>query len=74
MRFRIRELREKQNMSQEKLSKLSDVSRSIISGLETNKFSETSTTTLMKLANALGVRVKDLFFEPEVQNSERESV
>ena len=64
MRFRIRELREKQNMSQEKLSKLSDVSRSIISGLETNKFSETSTTTLMKLANALGVRVKDLFFEP----------
>jgi transcriptional regulator with XRE-family HTH domain len=62
MQFRIKELREEKQMSQEKLSELSNVSRTIISGLETNKITQTSTTTLMKIAGALGVKVSDIFF------------
>lgn len=68
MQFRIKELREEKHMSQEKLSELSNVSRTIISGLETNKITQTSTTTLMKIAGALGVKVSDIFFDTEVQN------
>lgn len=68
MQFRIKELREEKQMSQEKLSELSNVSRTIISGLETNKITQTSTTTLMKIAGALGVKVSDIFFDTEVQN------
>lgn len=74
MRFRIKEIREEKNISQEKLSELSGVSRTIISGLETNNLSQTSTTSLMKIASALEVKVKDLFFEEEVQNSRLEVV
>lgn len=68
MQFRIKELREEKQMSQEKLSELSNVSRTIISGLETNKITQTSTTTLMKIAGALGVKVSDIFFDTDVQN------
>lgn len=49
-------------MSQEELAKKSGVSRSIISGLETGKTLVTKTTTLQKIANALGKTINEIFF------------
>ena len=66
MEFKIREIREQRKISQEELSSLSNVSRAIISGLETGKITTTTTDTLIKLANALEVTVSDIFFETNV--------
>ena len=60
---RVKEAREELNISQEELSKRSNVSRAIISGLETGTISVTSTKTLSKIANALGKKVSDIFLE-----------
>lgn len=48
-------------MSQEELAVKANVSRTIISGLETGTSDVTTTGTLQKIANALEVDVKDLF-------------
>ena len=64
MGFKIKEKRIELGMSQEQLSELSGVSRTIISGLESGKTTVTTTDTLLKLSNALGCRVKDIFFTP----------
>ena len=62
MGYKIKEIREELNMSQEELSKKSKVSRTIISGLESGKIVITTTGTLLKLANALGKKVNEIFF------------
>lgn len=62
MNFRIREIRTKQNMTQEDLSRKSGVSRATVSGLENGKIKVTTTETLLKLAVALGVEVSELIF------------
>lgn len=62
MGYRIRELRKQQMMTQEELSRKSGVSRTTISGLESGEDKETSTKTLLKLANALGATVEQIFF------------
>lgn len=59
---RLKEEREKQQISQEDLSKRSTVSRTIISELETNKTEVVTNVTLEKLARALGKKVTDIFF------------
>lgn len=59
--YRIKEYREKQNMSQEELSEKSGVSRTIISELETGKRSVTKTDTLCKIALALNVTIREIF-------------
>ena len=59
---KIRELREKLNISQEELSSVSGVSRTIISQLETGKREVTTTKTLRRIATGLGTTVSDLFF------------
>ena len=59
MNFRIREIRDAQNISQEELAKRSGVSRATISGLENNPDAITTTETLQKLAAALNVKVSD---------------
>ena len=61
MGYKIKEMREKKEMSQEKLSELSGVSRSIISGLESGRVTVTTTMTLLRIAKALGVAVDDIF-------------
>ena len=66
MNFRIREIRTKQNMTQEDLSRKSGVSRATVSGLENGKIKVTTTETLLKLAVALGVEVSDLIFTENV--------
>ena len=66
MHCKIKEHRQALNMSQEQLSKISGVSRTIISGLETGVISVTTTRTLIKIANALNKSVDDIFFEEDV--------
>ena len=63
MQFKIREYREQLNMSQAELAKKSNVSRTILSGLESGTISVTTTDTLSKIAEALGQRVSDIFFD-----------
>ena len=58
--LRIKEIRLKRNMSQEELSKLSSVSASYISELESNSKMPTI-LTLCKLAEALQVEVTELY-------------
>lgn len=65
MGYKIREVREAKNISQEELSKKSGVSRSIISALENGKTNTTS-KTLANIAKALGVSVDQIFYTDSV--------
>lgn len=65
MGYRIKEFREAKNMTQEELSKKSNVSRATIWALESGAERTTTTKTLLKLANALGVTVDQLFFKED---------
>ena len=66
MGYRIKELRESLNMTQEELSRKSDVSRGTISALENGTERTTTTKTLMRIANALGTTVDRLFYPMSV--------
>ena len=61
MPFKIREYRQKLRMTQEELSKRSNVSRATISALENGTLSVTTTETLIKIADALGRKVSYIF-------------
>ena len=61
MEFKIKERREEAGISQEELSKRSGVSRTIISGLESGTITTTTTKTIVKIAEALGLKVSDIF-------------
>lgn len=65
MGYKIREVREAKNISQEELSQKSGVSRSIISALENGKTNTTS-KTLANIARALGVSVDQIFYTDNV--------
>lgn len=58
----LRDARKKNGMTQTDLSKKSGVSRTTISALEKGIIKNTSTNTLIKLADALGSSVEDIFF------------
>lgn len=66
MGYRIREEREKKNMTQEELSKLSGVSRGTISALENGSSRATTTKTLMNIARALGISIEELILAHSV--------
>lgn len=66
MGYRIREIREELNMTQEELSEKSGISRATISGLENNTEKITTTRTLAKIAEALDTTVEHLFFAQTV--------
>lgn len=55
----LRELREKNNLSQEKLAEFCDLDRTYISLLERG-LRQPTITTLFRLANALKIRPSDL--------------
>ena len=59
--YRIKEYREKKNLSQKELARISGVSRTIIVGLESGTYTTTTTDTLLTIAKALGVKVQDIF-------------
>lgn len=61
MKFKIKEHREKEGITQEELSKKSGVSRAIISGLESGTIVTTTTKTLIRIADALNCKVSDIF-------------
>lgn len=61
MGYRIKEVREKRGLTQVQLSEQSGISRATISGLESGSEKVTTTKTLNKLAEALGVTVDELF-------------
>lgn len=63
MQFRVKELREKKKLTQEELASKSGVSRSLICSLESGERTTTTTGTIEKLADALGVPVRRIFFE-----------
>lgn len=63
MQYKIKEFREEKKMSQDDLAKKSNVSRSIISGLESGTVKVTTTNTLCKIAMALDKKVSDIFLD-----------
>ena len=63
MRFQIKELREKRHLTQEELAEISGVSRATLSKLETNAVDVCQSKTLVKIAEALNVKVGSIFVE-----------
>lgn len=61
MGYKIKDLREALNMTQEELSEQSGVSRGTICALEKGEERTTTTKTLLKLAKALNTTVDQLF-------------
>lgn len=66
MGYKIKEVRESKNMTQDELSRLSGVSRGTICALESNSVRVTTTKTLVRLAEALGTTVDEIFFTDSV--------
>ncbi len=61
-RKNIKYYRKKNNLTQEKLAELSNVSESYIKEIESNKeFTNVSLTIIFKISKALGVSVEKLF-------------
>ena len=63
MQYQIQKYRKELNLSQEKLAEKAGVSRAVISGLESGSAVVTTTETLIKIANALGKKVSDIFLD-----------
>lgn len=57
---KVRQLREKLGLSQEKLARLADVSNNTIINIEAGKQDNPTIDTLKKVAKALGVSVEKL--------------
>lgn len=58
---RIKEARLEKGLSQEELSERANVSRAVISGLESGRTTVTTTETLRKIAKALDKQVSEIF-------------
>lgn len=61
MENRMKEIRNKKNLTQEQLAIKSGVKKAIINNLEKNSNALTGTKNATKLADALGVKVSELF-------------
>ena len=61
MGYKIKKIREQLGMSQTQLSEISGISRATIWALETGINKTTTTKTLEKIANAMGVTIDCLF-------------
>lgn len=62
MAFKVKELREKLNLTQAELAKRADVSRQKLIDLESGKDVNTTVATLQKLADVLNCKVQDLIY------------
>lgn len=56
----LKKLREQKGISQDRLSKLADISSNTVAKLELDDSPNPTIETLQKIAKALGVRVDDL--------------
>lgn len=72
--FRIKEVREKKNITLYKLEKETGISRSYLHALENNKKSNPSLATMYKISNALDVNIRDLFYATADINSLKEEM
>lgn len=63
MKNRVKEYREKEGLTQEELSKKSDVSRNTISAIETGTNTNVTYEVMEKIANALNKKVATIFFK-----------
>ena len=61
MGYRIKQVRESKGMSQTELAEKSGITRTTIWKLETDDKAVTTTDTLAKIAQALGVSIGDIF-------------
>ena len=66
MGYKVKQARELARMTQEELAKQSGIGREIISAIENDPERETTTRTLVKLADALGTTVEEIFFQDGV--------
>lgn len=62
MKNKVKEYREKRNMTQEELSEKSKVSRNTISSLETGANTNVTFETMENIARALNEKVATIFF------------
>lgn len=62
MQNRVREYREKENMTQEELAIKSEVSRNTISAIETERNKNVTYEVMEKIAKALNKKVATIFF------------
>ena len=60
--FRIKEIREKKNVSLSLLSRSTQISRPYLFDLENNRKTNPTLQILLKIANVLDVNVKELFY------------
>jgi len=60
--FRIKDIRKSKNITAYKLSKIANISKNYLSELENNKRTNVTLDVLIKIANALEVNVKYLFY------------
>lgn len=63
MGYKLKEARDHKKMTQEELAVKSNVSRGVICRLESGQEVITTTETLKKLAQALDMKVGDIFFD-----------
>lgn len=62
MKNKVREYREKENLTQEELSQKSGVPRNMISALETGTNTNVTYDVMQRLAKALNKKVATIFF------------
>ena len=67
MGYKLREAREEKRLTQEELAKKSGVSRQTIISIETDESYNPTFNTLIKLAEALGTTVDQIFFAGSAQ-------
>lgn len=70
---RIREIREKLKMTQDKLAEVTDISKGFLSDVENNK-RNISSQYLLKIANALGASVDYLLRGDTKESSDKEPI
>lgn len=66
MGYKIKEVREAKGMTQAELARISGISRVTISALENGVVRNTTSKTLLKLAEALETTVDHIFFADAV--------
>lgn len=62
MQNKVKEYREKENLTQEELARKSDVSRNTISSIETGSNTNVTYEVMEKIAKALNKNVSTIFF------------
>ena len=66
MGYRLKEVREEKRMTQEELAAKSGISRQTIISIETDPNYNTTFNTLVKLSDALGISIDQIFFKESV--------